>query len=253
MLDFPNTPTDGQRHTEAGTIWQWQADPGLWKVVQSGTPLEIVEADTSAGWQVWGDVLVQWGEATGSAGPLTVPFPTAFKTEPMIAAVVHTNTSTTTTTLYSASTMNVTTTQFDIMRMAVGTGAATTTGFGARWIAIGEAPDNLKKPKTVQTIGGSVLQEFHDPTGVASWRIVGTTLECWGVTASPGAQTVSFPKTFAGVPEVTATGRSGSPRIVSVANETTTSFDGVIFDASGAPANGNTFAWRAIGEWDGVS
>lgn len=86
----------------------------------------------------------------------------------------------------------------------------------------------------VVNTGTPVKQEFHDPTGVASWRIVGNALECWGGASAGGV--ITFPKTFARPPTVVTSGG------VTVSDKTATSCT-----LSGAGD------WHAIGQWDSVS
>lgn len=222
-------------------------------------PVEIVEADTTSGWQVWGDTLVQWGVAdtTASPGQFGVVFPQQFK-DTVIPAV----------TLSALSNVNVTRTAhlrsveyFQFVCATLADGA--TAGMSVRWVAIGEAPDALKKPKTVQTIGGAELQEYHDPTGVASWRIVGNTLECWGTTEFTfGVSAVSFPKTFARRPAFTATvsGLAGdiAADVQYVVMSETPNVSGATLRQRYRDNNQVVLSevpcdWHAIGEWDGVS
>ena len=52
MIDFPDNPTDGQTHSEAGVTWQWRATPGLWAVLATDiAPNEFVRStgDTMTG------------------------------------------------------------------------------------------------------------------------------------------------------------------------------------------------------------
>lgn len=250
MLDFPNTPTDGDVHTEDGKTWIYV--DGAWAALGEGslTPIDIVEADASAGWQVWGDVLIQWGygatDGTGNAG---VPFPQAFKdTGYRFVAMA----------LFQAGLGDDRGVQWQ--------GSATTGinvvgtvdgGFGVvgfNWIAVGEAPDHLKQPKTVQTIGGTELQEFHDPTNVASWRIVGNTLECWGfVNTDPATgAAITFPKTFKQnpIPTVSPMRGTGIAHVQATLLNTTGM---IVFGWVGGVGAVVTAFWHVKGEWDGVS
>ena len=80
MVDFPNNPADGDTHTENGSTWFWQANPGIWALGE-GNSIEIARSGFSAdgGWQVWGDVLIQWGTtASDGTGAVAVTFPVAF-------------------------------------------------------------------------------------------------------------------------------------------------------------------------------
>lgn len=103
----------------------------------------------------------------------------------------------------------------------------------------------------------SPVREFHDPAGLKSWRIVGTTLECWGVTpGTASTETIVFPKTYLADPAVTVVGPStgkGIANIHGLTSITPTQFQCKSFVAD----SGSTFAgkkiWRSIGKWDGVS
>ena len=37
---FPQSPVDGQQHGEHGRIWQWVADPGMWRSVTGGATID---------------------------------------------------------------------------------------------------------------------------------------------------------------------------------------------------------------------
>lgn len=226
----------------------------------AGTLTEIVEANTTEGWQVWGDVLIQWGAIAATdppAGLGLIRYPQPFKAGslPRVSATTIEDT--------GGYGVNVTTIS------ATNTGcpvrcydlAGNRINANVQWVAVGEAPDNLKKPKTVQTIGGSALQEFHDPTGVASWKITGNTLECWGSAIGSGHRAVSFPKTFKRSPTVVASVDNATEQVdttvfsTSVYARTTTGF-GCKAQYSNAGSVGGTSAdvsWHAIGEWDGIS
>ncbi len=212
-------------------------------------PVDIVEANATAGWQVWGDTLIQWGQSTGSgSGVDNVTFVQPFKVAPQISvgmiSVVPEN--------RAVGLVNVTETSFDAY---VVTAAGVFTAMVFQWVAIGEAPDNLKKPKTVQTIGGTELQEYHDPAGVASWRIVGNTLECWGLHPgnSSGDVTVFYPKSFARPPNLTGVAVTSDPSIVNVSRNGGNTTQGVFrVMRIDTQANWNSAVeWHAIGEWDG--
>ncbi len=104
--------------------------------------------------------------------------------------------------------------------------------------------------------GGSELQEFHDPTGVASWRIVGKTLECWGtgIADANGWLTVTFPKTFATLPSVSESVQSDTAQFVSTHSDlTVTSVRFRLRNYTDNSTPAFRFRWHAIGEWDGVS
>jgi len=261
-LNFPATPEEGDLYTAEGVTYVWRTNRWVKVSDEELDPVEIVEADVSQGWQVWGDTLIQWGVAqTAADGNVTVTFEQAFKTAPYAPA--HSTNEAGNNVIDPCNTTNLTASTMLIRCRTVQNTGVSPTVRGVRWIAIGEAPDALKKPKVVQTIGGSELQEYHDPAGVASWRIVGTTLECWGrATPVSGGAAVTFPKTFARRPEVTATvsGLSGdipADGVYSIMSEVAgvgaVSFrERYVNSTTGVVAN-VPFSWHAIGEWDGVS
>ena len=79
------------------------------------------------------------------------------------------------------------------------------------------------------------------------------TLRCWGAySAGAHAPTISFPKTFANVPEVFAIANINSARSMTVDSVNTTSFRGYQWNDSGGTSS-IAFRWHAIGEWDGSS
>lgn len=314
-----------------------------------GAPVEIVESGLPGeGWQVWGDVLIQWGAGSSDANAqLVVTYPVAFPASPVITATCGGGANG-----HFVQIQNGTETPsgctLETRRYDNADGAQ-----GVRWIAIGEAPEALKKPKTVGGAGGDggfvqdtgdtmtgqliidsptygehlrlirdafdevaltisnqqrldigfkratastypfqfpstfahtldetyldanpntvlnvslgdarygKLQEFHDPTGAASWKIVGDTLECWGIglTDVNGKIAVSLPKTFARVPTITLQARDQSVWLNAQLQDgsTVNSIDGIVGNLSTSPpsvASNVGFEWRAIGEWDGVS
>lgn len=95
---------------------------------------------------------------------------------------------------------------------------------------------------------------FYDPTGEASWSIVGDRLECWGSYAGPDAnpKTITLPKTFAFDPTITTQVRSTFKHYSTVRSRSTTDFEVNRYNNSGDDVETN-FMWYAIGEWDGVS
>ncbi len=99
------------------------------------------------------------------------------------------------------------------------------------------------------------ISEFHDPAGLASWRIVGSTLECWGAynTGTSGVG-VGFPKTFANnFPRVTlAVLVAGSEPLATYQYLSSVGFYGQGWSLTGTPLSANV-SYHAIGEWDGVS
>ena len=105
----------------------------------------------------------------------------------------------------------------------------------------------------VQTAGSDV-QEFHDPTNVASWRISGKTLECWGQSVKSNGDTITFPKAFAEVPAFNINDQTGGTGIANPISRSTTEVTITIFVSStGAALTNRQVSWHAIGQWDGVS
>tara|TARA_R110002020_G_scaffold73888_7_gene189521 strand:+ start:3324 stop:4235 length:912 start_codon:yes stop_codon:yes gene_type:complete len=233
-------------YTDDGSSTQWVQTNGGGG---GGGVTEIVDADTAAGWQVWGDVMIQWGTEP-SAESRVVTFEKAFKTTPSVTAVAN-----------SASVgrivgvASVTATSCEIFNWK--SSDSTAAPNGVMWLAIGEALDADKKPKTVQTIGGTDLQEFHDPAGLASWRIVGTTLEVWGsgTAAGNGLLTVPFPKTFARVPNIQATPAHTTQRGAMLDTNTPATVSECTLYAF-VPTSGNDapieITYHITGEWDGT-
>lgn len=262
-VDFPNNPAVNELFFAEGTTWKWTG--AAWAVVGSeGTPVEIVEADVSQGWQVWGDTLIQWGVATPVNGGVAVTFPKAFKTVPKVTTAITglTPGGLPADGLYSvmAETPFVNSVTFRERYVNSTSGVVADVPFS--WIAIGEAPDALKKPKVVQTIGGADVQEYLDPTGVGSWRLIGDNLEMWGTTAAGLSQGVlTFPKRFkpGTVPMFSCSVAATTPQLKVV------NFNGVeggitdpykqlfVYVRDGAGSTTGQVSWHARGIWDGVS
>ena len=230
------------------------------QVPVTGQETVIVEDDAATGYQVVGDILIQWGTALMAdlpGGRLVLTYPQPFKdgTLPTITGTAAAGSSAVTVTVHTGTT-------FDHLGCALDARFGNTNALVSvdlRWIAIGEAPDALKKPKSVITGGG--IAEYHDPTGAGSWRIIGTTLECWGeetVSQIGDGAITTFPKTFARPPTVVATPKAKpggqAVRTLTIQEASTTQFEHWTTDS-----NGNTgdpldrVTWHAIGEWDGVS
>ena len=152
MVDFPNTPTEGDVYTEEGQTWVYR--DGAWAVSANAldlTPVEIVESGTFEGdfWQVWGDVLIQWGRNTlTSFGAPNVGFPKVFKTTPSITAMPAEASDG-----WSVTAQSISVVGFVGQLWQTSDGAQLGSG-SFDWIAVGEAPDDLKKPKSVGVVGG---------------------------------------------------------------------------------------------------
>lgn len=116
---------------------------------------DIVVANAAAGWQIWGDTLLQWGSATTPTTPNIgrqfVAFLQPFKGAPAVTVTAH-----------SAASNEAVVAEVEAGSL-VETGFAVTTeklsgGAPARgpatvtWIAVGEAPDAVKKPKSVSEV-----------------------------------------------------------------------------------------------------
>ncbi len=106
------------------------------------------------------------------------------------------------------------------------------------------------------------VTDFHDPAGLASWRIVGTTLECWGLTTpAGGAGSIAYPMGFAQLPVVTFGARRESDTNASVvalmAISSSITASGFNYRSTIVGNNQQPYDfpvwWHAIGEWDGVS
>jgi hypothetical protein len=209
-LDFPTSPSDGDLHTDGSTTWQWRASPGLWTVATSGVPTEIVEANTSTGWQVVGDVLFQWGltGGTDANGLVTVTLPKAFG-DTGYACGANVAGITTVTADRTANIGSQTTTTFQVFISANGSPSV---GVGGYWWAYGPAPLSLRKPKSIQAAGGLYVQEYHDPLLAASWRVLGTTFEQWGRLLVPngGYSSYGYAKPLASAPAATVSAYNGS-------------------------------------------
>lgn len=140
-------------------------------------PVEIIEADAPNGWQVWGDVLIQWG-AVGGSGIRTVTFPKPFKSTPQVAfsvdgAYVSAGTGTGHRFVnFESGTRSATGFQC-FVKNGSNYADSTSTAF---WIAVGVAPDDMKKPKTVAAIGDKPLPAdlpgalVNDGSGNLSWQ-----------------------------------------------------------------------------------
>lgn len=254
-IDFPNSPSDGDLVTIEGTTWVWKATPGLWAVVNSGIPVEIVGADAAAGWTVFGDYLICLGAATTDVnGQLVVSYPQAFNSLPIVSATCGGGVNGHFVQVENG-TETVNGCTLEVRRYDNVDGQQ-----GVRWFAIGEAPAALKKPKSVQAVGGSVLREYHDPTGALSWQIVGTTLKCWGkvTTDSNGSATVSFPKSFARPPVTSVNIPASATTTIARTVNGYADEDGftqisarTISGGVVSPYQGEV-SWKATGEWDGV-
>ena len=157
-MNFPNSPTNGQTHTEQGMTFVWNSTASTW--IMLGGESEIADPATivksgfpTESWQVVGDMLICTGFSTGT-GPLTVNFPRQFKSAPKVVATVDNATEQASTTAFSISTWGVTTAGFSYKVQFVNTGSVNVSGAAIRWVAVGEALDADKMPKIVQTVGG---------------------------------------------------------------------------------------------------
>ena len=175
------------------------------EVVESSTTTrEIVSANVAEGYQIWGDTMIQWGTySTIGTGLTASVFPIAFETAPKVTLTPEAGAASVGASIGTAS---ITTTQFTCASFNTGTGAFLTAN--VNWVAIGEAPDNLKLTKTVQTGTGDVAPTtIVEANVVAGWQVMGDTLLCWGVgTTGTGGYVETFPTPFktGTVPVVTA-------------------------------------------------
>ena len=250
-------------------VWYVDSDGGQW-VQTNGTtpvdtteylPVEIVEADATAGWQVMGDTLIQWG-TIDLVATRTVTFQQAFKTPPNVTASVSLPSGTASSNGQYVQGHEITATSC-ILRSYNGLNGLETNSRPASWIAIGEAPDALKKPKTVQAVGNSELLQYFDPSDVNSWELVGNKLTQWGrgTTDAAGNLVLVLTKTYAGSFSASAIAQSysGAPADA-VYSATLTATDnnsmGVqarFVQGAGTPqvAGSTAVSWMAVGEWDG--
>ena len=157
MVDFPNSPADGDTHTENGSTWFWQANPGIWALGE-GNSVEIARAafDSNGGWQVWGDVLIQWGTAqTDGSGVGTATYPVAYKTgvSPRVSGLVMRQPAGGQPPYVVMGSGGVAGTGSWSFNVRTGSGAAVA-DTDVDWVAIGEAPDDLKMAKEVGAGGG---------------------------------------------------------------------------------------------------
>lgn len=208
MLDFPDNPTDGQTHIEAGQVWRWDGAAGVWFVGgKSGAVTEITEGGIvspetqhNSYWFVIGDWLIQGGTdgtQSGTAAYAQVDFPVAFKsgTIPAVAHTVKAGTSP----IYTVTTHTPTATYF---RWRSYNASGTATGsYYAGWMAIGEAPDALKKPKEViagSSNAGAIQIVDDSPQHV----VVGNTLIQWGTfgTDASGNGQIIYPFAYKELP-----------------------------------------------------
>ena len=156
-LNFPNNPATGDQYTAEGVTYQFFENRWIIDTATQNAPVEIVEADTSAGWQVWGDTLIQWGSVSG-AGERTITFAQPFEGLPSVTIGQA-----------AGSTGNIATSDQRIGMVLGGTitptsfacwsaiPAGSVSGSSITWFAVGEAPDALKKPKEIGVAyGGSV-------------------------------------------------------------------------------------------------
>ena len=154
-MNFPNSPADGQVHTEEGVTFVWNAAAATW--IMLGGESEIADPATIAtsgsgpngNWQIMGDMLICFGGTTGvTTGSKTVIFPKTFKSAPSVTMFPETG-AVGTPRFFTAS--SITETQFLFQGFS---DAGAQSNAGGKWIAIGEALDADKMPKIVQTVGG---------------------------------------------------------------------------------------------------
>jgi microcystin-dependent protein len=120
-------------------------------------PQEVTIVQGASGWQVVGDQLICWGSgATSTDGVGTVTYPRAFKTLGNFVATPVSNTGARRTVHTLARTATGVTL---VALLETGNGAAMVFD----WIAIGEARDEDKMPKTVGGAGGAGGADFATP------------------------------------------------------------------------------------------
>lgn len=264
MLDFPDSPVDGQTHTEEGQIWRWNEAAGVWSVGNrpgASSETQIVDSliTGSTGWQVWGDLLIQFGAVTGNAtGPTPATFPTPFKDGIIPRVTLSANSTSPDNRHYSH--RDVTHLGFDLYMK---NSSAVWVSTQCHYIAVGEAPDDMKKPKSVlDTTGSAAAGIFQIVDDGPQHVIIGNTLIQWGigdVSGESGGINVVYPQPFKSEPRVVATpgfvnlSNDTNSRSVSVVNVTATSFDArqALYSAQNPVTqqiDTTLFHWVAIGE-----
>lgn len=152
MVDFPNNPSNGDVHTEEGTTWTYREPPGAWAIgIGSTTERTIVTSGLpNEGWQIWGDVLIQWGVApTASNGAAVINFLKAFKTPPTVTAMSGADAN------WNIGVILAIETGLQLRAYGAHTNAPSGADVPIQWIAVGEATDADKMPKTVINYGNA--------------------------------------------------------------------------------------------------
>ena len=131
------------------------------EIIDAGSSVDIVEASVgvSSGWQVWGDTLIQWGLSQDASGTTNAVFFQPFKALPVVTGTCQTSRPD----WRNCSTLNTSLTGFDLIVYDIPTNTPSNTS--VLWIAVGEAPDALKKAKTVTEVsggGGAGSQSIKD-------------------------------------------------------------------------------------------
>ena len=268
----PTNPTHGELWFSSGedvgmfvyfvdefSVGQWVQSNGGDVPVDSADPQVIATTDivapiaNASSYAVVGDVLIQWGildaAATGLGNAHPVTMPVAYTNSTDYTVILGIQSSASRFATWLASTTQI----FNIYRYS---DAGADSGEDVGWTAIGKAPISLILSKQVESITGTTLMSYHDPAGLASWRIVGTTLEEWGKipTSNTGVFTQTFTKTFNVVPTVTVSADNlTSPRMCNTTTITVDDFGVRTYDEAGLETRTPAVAWHAIGEWDGIS
>ncbi len=164
-LNFPSTPVDGDVYEAEGAVYTWVAAENVWQKGNTSTSsVTIVEADAVAGWQVWGDTLIQWGRHIGSDTSTAITFPHMFKSDPKVTTGLNNGaTESPTNTSFSVQTWGITTAQFFARAMYNNGTNVGVSGADVNWVAVGEATDDMKQPKNV--FGGGNGDEFVQKAG----------------------------------------------------------------------------------------
>jgi Phage Tail Collar Domain len=151
--DPPVSPDAGQLWFKTSApvglfLWFQDVDSAQWVQVGGGgmEPIDIVQG--AAGWQVVGDQLICWGSATTlSTGPATVVFARAFQTTPAVSVTPNHNAAN----FRTASFGNRTSVQ---MEVSAWDHLGARVGMNVNWIAVGEAANADKMPKSVGGVIG---------------------------------------------------------------------------------------------------
>lgn len=275
-MNFPNSPTIGDLHVDGGHTWEWIGD--RWSIVGDAlltTGLEYMESSyvgngnvPSDQYAVIGDMLWQWGIREANAYAYTVTW--AIPYDAGVVPTVQANTVGLTGGGQQGVVSVVTPTETQVLLYTLyRDGSANmnpiVSNTPVSFLVVGPAPASMVKPKEFLVLygsgeGGAVIQEFHDPAGLASWRIMGETLECWGTYTVASSETeVTLPKTYANTLWTPTFGyeEGGNTRAYSVGESLPHTVNQMWIKArrSASDSEGDAIPvhWHTRGKWDGIS